>query len=328
MILFWTGTLALLLLLYVVLDGADLGVGILFGFNRDEEHRRLMLSAISPVWDGNETWLVLTAAVLFGAFPSVYATLLEAFYLPMIFLLAALILRGVAFEFRYKSTTMRWFWDSCFAGGSTLAAFIQGATVGALVEGLPMINGHYSGSAFSWLSPFAAICGLGLCLGYGLLGASWLVAKCEGTLRDRGYRHLPILLGNVFVFLAVAFAVALSENLRIMDRWLERPYLFVFPVIGAVAAAFLITGIRRRIDQYPLRMSIVIFVSAFATLAASFWPYMIPFAVTIEEAASPPSSLRFMFWGAGLVALPLTLMYTVAVYRIFSGKLVNDEAYE
>ncbi|WP_422389067.1 cytochrome d ubiquinol oxidase subunit II [Bradyrhizobium septentrionale] len=184
MILFWASLLAATTLLYVLLDGFDLGVGILFAF-ADEPNRRKMLGAISPVWDGNETWLVITGTVLFGAFPAAYAALLSAFYLPLVLMLCALILRGVAFEFRYKSLGFRWFWDLGFAGGSFVATFIQGMTVGALVEGLPMKDGHYIGGTLGWFSPFAALCGFGLVLGYTLLGASWLVRKCEGEIRAR-----------------------------------------------------------------------------------------------------------------------------------------------
>jgi cytochrome d ubiquinol oxidase subunit II len=327
MILLWTGALALSILIYVLLDGFDLGVGILFAFTRDEPERRQMLAAISPVWDGNETWLVLNAATLFGAFPRVYAALLSAFYLPMIFLLGALILRGVAFEFRYRTERMRWLWDLGFTGGSTLATFIQGMTVGALVQGLPLSGGQYLGGPFGWFSPFACLCGLGLCLGYALLGAAWLVGKTEGDLRDRSYRQLPWLVAGVFAFLAVVFVYALAETLPIMHRWIERPYLAAFPVLGAVAAAGLLVGIRRRIDHLPFPMTALIFLAAFGTLAVSFWPYMIPFSITVDQGAAPASSLNFMFWGAGVVVLPLILLYTGTVYRVFRGKISGAAEY-
>src|SRR5713101_378761 len=165
MVMFWVSLLAVSVLLYVLLDGFDLGVGILFGLTGSEDRRRAMLSAVAPVWDGNETWLVVTGVTLWGAFPVVYATLLSAFYLPLLLMLAGLILRGVAFEFRYKTERLRWIWDAGFAGGSLAAAFIQGLTVGALVEGLPIENGQYAGGDFGWFSPFAALCGVGLCLG-------------------------------------------------------------------------------------------------------------------------------------------------------------------
>jgi cytochrome bd ubiquinol oxidase subunit II len=328
MILFWVGVLALTTLLYVLLDGFDLGVGILFGFARSEEARRRMLAAISPVWDGNETWLVLTATILFGAFPRIYATLLSAFYLPLVVMLCALILRGVAFEFRAKALAARWIWDVAFAGGSLVATFIQGMTVGALAAGLPTQDGHYAGGTWGWFSPFACLCGVGLCLGYALLGAGWLVAKGEGVLRERAYAVLPGLTAGVFGFLAIVFVYALALNLRIMDRWLERPYLVVFPAIAAYAAFQLVRGIQSHDDLRPFRMTALIFGSAFVTLAASFWPYMIPFAVTIDQAAAPASSLDFMFWGAGLVVLPLTLGYTAMVYRVFRGKAADTGHYD
>jgi cytochrome d ubiquinol oxidase subunit II len=321
MVLFWVFVLALSTLLYVLLDGFDLGVGILFGLTRDEARRRAMLSAVAPVWDGNETWLVVAGVVLWGAFPVAYAALFSSFYLPLLIMLAGLILRGVAFEFRYKTERMRWIWDAAFAGGSLVATFIQGLTVGALVEGLPISNGHYAGGEFGWLSPFAVLCGVGLCLGYTLLGACWLVRKCEADVRDAAYRFIPPLSLGLLVFLVVVFVYALAENLQVMGRWLERPYLFIFPVIGAVAALVLAASIRDRRDGAPYPMVVLMFVAAFGTLAISFWPYMIPFSITIEEAAAPHSSLAFMFWGEGLFVLPLMLVYTVISYSVFRGKV-------
>jgi cytochrome bd ubiquinol oxidase subunit II len=322
MILFWAGLLAVTTSLYVLLDGFDLGVGILFAF-ADEPDRRKMLSAISPVWDGNETWLVVTGTVLFGAFPAAYAALLSAFYLPLVVMLCSLILRGVAFEFRYKSVSFRWLWDLGFVSGSFVAAFVQGMTVGALVEGLPMKDGHYIGGTLGWFSPFAVLCGLGLVLGYSLLGASWLVRKCEGPIRERAYRWLPVLTVSVLVFLACAFVAALVMHLDLMNRWLERSYLLVFPLIGAVSAYGLLKRVKQRNDLAPFRFASLIFIAAFGTLACSFWPFMIPFALTVEQAASPPASLNFMFWGAGLFVMPLTLIYTAVVYRMFRGKVVE-----
>src|SRR3979409_2600371 len=191
MVMFWVSLLAISILLYVVLDGVDLGVGLLFGLARGEARRGAMLSAVAPIWDGNETWLVVTAVILWGAFPLVFSTLLSAFYLPVIAMLVGLILRGVAFEFRYKTQPLRWIWDLSFAGGSLIASFMQGLTVGALVEGLQMTDGQYSGGEFGWLTPFAVLCGVGLCLGYMLVGACWLVSKCDATVRDVARRTTP-----------------------------------------------------------------------------------------------------------------------------------------
>src|ERR1700757_1960912 len=233
--MFWVAILAVSVLLYVLLDGFDLGIGILFGLTRNEERRHAMLSAVAPIWDGNETWLIVAGVILWGAFPVVYATLFSAFYLPLLLMLAGLILRGVAFEYRYKTERMRWIWDASFAGGSLVAAFMQGLTVGALVGELPIVNGYYTGGEFGWLSPFALLCGVGLCLGYALLGACWLVRKCESDVREAAYRLIPRLSVALLAFLLVVFVYALAEDLQVMHRWLERPYLFIFPAIAAMA---------------------------------------------------------------------------------------------
>jgi cytochrome d ubiquinol oxidase subunit II len=319
--MFWVCILAVSIMFYVLLDGFDLGVGILFGFTRNESRRRAMLGAVAPLWDGNETWLVVAVVVLWGAFPFVYATLFSAFYLPALVMVAGLILRGVAFEFRNKTERLRWIWDLSFAGGSFVAAFIQGLMVGALVEGLPISNGQYAGGEFGWLSPFALLCGVGLLLGYTLLGACWLVRKCEDEVRDAAYRLIPALSIGLLLFLIVVFAYALIDHFRIMSRWLERPYLFIFPAIGIVAAIVLAASVRQRRDELPYYMVVLIFAAAFGTLAISFWPYMIPFTITIEDAAAPHSSLAFMFWGEGLFVFPLMLVYTAISYIVFRGKV-------
>jgi cytochrome bd ubiquinol oxidase subunit II len=321
MLMFWVFVLALSVLLYVLLDGFDLGIGILFGIAGSEANRRGMMAAVAPVWDGNETWLVVAGVVLWGAFPIVYATLFSAFYLPLLLMLAGLILRGVAFEFRYKSARMRPVWDVGFAGGSLAAAFIQGLMVGALVEGLPVAGGRYVGGEFGWFSAFAVLCGVGLCLGYALLGACWLVRKSEGQLREFAYRLIPHLAIGLLVFLVVVFAYALAVDLRVIGRWLERPYLFVFPAIGIVAAIVLAGSVRTRRDGMPFYMVALMFAAAFGTLAISFWPYMIPFSITVEQAAAPHTSLAFMFWGEGLFIFPLMLLYTVISYSVFRGKI-------
>jgi len=321
MIEFWVTLLAISILLYVLLDGSDLGVGMLFGLTRSESDRNTMMAAVAPIWDGNETWLVVTAVILWGAFPTAYSILLSALYLPLLVMLAGLILRGVAFEFRNKTERMRWLWDWSFIVGSFAASFIQGLTVGALVEGLPITNGQYAGGDFGWFSPFAALCGLGLCLGYALLGACWLIKKGEGELRDRAYRLVPYLATGLLIFLAVVFAYALAENFRVIARWLERPYLFVFPVIGALSVLVLAFSVQFRHDDVPFPMVVLVFVAAFGTLAVSFWPYIIPFTLTIEDAAAPHSTLAFMFWGEGLFIFPILLLYAVINFTVFRGKV-------
>ena len=327
MVMFWVTILAVSILLYVLLDGFDLGIGMLFGVAGGEERRRAMMAAVAPIWDGNETWLVVAGVVLWGAFPIVYATVLSAFYLPALLMLAGLILRGVAFEYRYKTERLRWLWDAGFAGGSFAAAFTQGLMVGALVEGLPVVNGQYAGGNFGWLSPFAVLCGIGLCIGYALLGAAWLVRKCEGDVQHYGYRLIPYLALALLVFLLIVFGYSLAEKLEVMGRWLERPYLLVFPACSVFAAIGLVASVLRHWDAAPFTMVAIIFAAAFGTLAISFWPYMVPFSITIEEAAAPHSSLAFMFWGEGLFVFPLMLLYTAISYRVFRGKVKHTDGH-
>ena len=313
---FWAGVLGLALLLYVLLDGFDLGIGILFPLAPDEAARRDMLASISPVWDGNETWLVVAGATLFGAFPLAYSILIPAFYLPVLVMLGALILRGVAFEFRHRSRRLRRLWDAGFVGGSYAATFAQGAAE------LPVTGHLYSGGNWGWFSPFAVLCGVGLCLGYAMLGAGWLTSKTERDARDLGYRVLPFAFGGVLLFLGAAFAWCLLADLRVLHRWIERPYLIVFPIVGLIACAAMVRAILARRDAIPFLAGAAIFAAAFGTLAASFLPYMVPFSLTIAQAAAPESSLRFLFWGAGIIVLPMTLIYTCVVYFVFKGKTI------
>src|SRR5277367_6272177 len=214
--LFWAGEVALSILVYVILDGFDLGVGVLFGSVRDEAVRSEMMDAIAPVWNGNETWLVVIGTSLFAAFPTVYAVFMGAFYIPVLLLLFGLIFRGIAFEFRSRVGRMRQFWDWGFFLGSTVMAFVQGAAVGAMIRGIPVSNGQYSGGAFAWLAPFPLMTGVGLVLGYALLGAGWLVLKSEGTLRDWARRRIPWLTAAVLAVMFVAFVVTVS--LRTLGR--------------------------------------------------------------------------------------------------------------
>ena len=205
--LFWAAVIAVAILVYVILDGFDLGVGILFGTTRDAALRDQMMAAISPFWDGNETWLVVVAASLFGAFPMVYAVFLPAFYIPALLLLLALIFRGVAFEFRY-SAGGRALWDWGFFLGATVATFVQGAAVGAMIRGIPVVNNQYAGGPFEWLRPLPVVTGIGLVLGYALLGAGWLTMKSEGALRDWAWRRIPRLAGAVLVVLGITVIAA------------------------------------------------------------------------------------------------------------------------
>ena len=321
MIAFWSAALGLSLLLYVLLDGFDLGIGILFLFAPSERHRRHMMDAVAPVWDGNETWLIISGATLFGAFPAAYAVLLGAFYLPVIVMLCGLILRGVAFEFRSRTRRLRWLWTASFGVGSIVAAFAQGAAIGAFVQELPVRDGVFAGTAFSWLSWYAVLCGVGLVLGYALLGACWLVHKTETEVRDFGYAAMPPILAGLAAFLALAAAGLFAFHMRVAGAWFARPYLLAPLAIGSLAGALLVYGAWKRLDRLPLPMAMAMFVAAFCTMVGSLLPFIVPFSMTIAEAAAPPASLAFLFWGAGLVILPVTLAYTGAVYWVFRGKV-------
>jgi len=318
--LFWAGVLALAILVYVILDGFDLGVGVLFGFTRDDAQRDAMTHAIAPFWDGNETWLVIIGAGLFAAFPVVYGVFLSAFYLPVLLLLVGLIFRGIAFEFRHRSSGMRAFWDYGFFIGSIVIAFVQGAAVGAMIVGIPVVNNQYAGDSFGWLRPFPILTGIGLVLGYALLGAGWLVVKCDGELRDWAYRRIPWLAASVLVVLAVAFALVIDKSALAHSNLRARQWGLVFPAIGILALMAAIAGARKRRDHVPFAMTALFFFASYLTLGVMFWPFMIPYTITVASAAAPEASLSFLFYGAGIFALPIVIIYTIGVYWIFRGK--------
>jgi cytochrome bd ubiquinol oxidase subunit II len=320
--LFWVGIIAAAILVYAVLDGFDIGVGILFGTTRDEAKRAQMMTSIAPFWDGNETWLVVIGASLFAAFPAAYAVFLGAFYLPVLLMLVGLIFRGVAFEFRYRSASMRRFWDAGFVYGSMLVAFVQGAAVGAMMRGIPVENMQYAGDVFTWLHPYPVLTGVGLMLGYALLGACWIAFKTEGTLQDWAYTRIPWLVIAVCAVLGLAFIISLTidagaiaqSNLR------QRNWGLVFPLLSVAALLGVLAGARARWDGVPFAMTVAFFCAAFLTLGVMFWPYLIPYALTVADAAAPEVSLRFFFYG-GIVVLPVIAAYTIGVYWVFRGKI-------
>ncbi len=321
--LFWAGVIAASILIYVILDGFDLGVGVLFGATRDDKLRDGMVASIAPFWDGNETWLVVIGASLFAAFPAVYAVFLGAYYLPVLLMLVGLIFRGVAFEFRDRAGPMRAIWDRGFFLGSLVVAFVQGAAVGGLMRGIPVANGQYAGGSFSWLHPFPILTGIGLVCGYALLGAGWLVLKSGGPLQGWARARIPMLVLGVAIALGLAFAVALTVDLTgELERGAQRisgPSLLL-PLASAGALLGVWIAARSRYDGLPFVLTATAFVAAFATLATMMWPYMIPYALTVSDAAAPDASLRFFTFG-GVIVLPVIIAYTIGVYWVFKGKV-------
>jgi cytochrome d ubiquinol oxidase subunit II len=318
---FWAAVIAASILIYVILDGFDLGVGILFGTTREETHRQQMLNTIAPFWDGNQTWLVIIGASLFAAFPIAYAVFLGAFYIPILLLLFGIIFRGIAFEFRGRAKQMLWFWDWGFYLGSVVIAFVQGAAVGAMMRGIPVVDGQYAGHTFDWLRPFPIFTGIGMVLGYALLGAGWLVFKSDGAVRDWAYARIPRLAGAVIVILGVAFTAILwiDPGAVAQSNLHSRAWGLIFPIVGIVTLIGLVAAARARRDDLPVKLTVVFFVAAYLTLYVMFWPYMIPYNVTVADAAAPDRSLQFLAY-CGFVVLPIIVAYTFGVYRVFRGK--------
>ncbi len=310
--IFWVGVIVVAIVVYVILDGFDLGIGILFGATKDKTLRDAMVATIAPYWDGNETWLIVIGASLFAAFPIAYAVFLSAFYIPVLLMLFGLIFRGVAFDYRRRDA--RRLWDRGFFVGSAVAVFMQGAAVGAMIRGIPVVDRQYAGGAFDWLAPLPVLCGIGLLLGDALLGAGWLVLKCEGEPREWARQRIPRLAGGLLVVLALAFVAALVDRERIGARFeVDRAWGVAFPGLGLLAMAGVFTGVRWRHDGLPFAMTVVFYIAAFLTLAVLFWPYMIPYQVTVAGAAAPEASLSFLSWGA-FVVLPLIAIYTGSVF--------------
>ncbi|HWJ06365.1 MAG TPA: cytochrome d ubiquinol oxidase subunit II [Steroidobacteraceae bacterium] len=325
----WAGLIAFSVIAYVVLDGFDLGVGILFPFVPQESHRDEMMNSVAPVWDGNETWLVLGGGGLFAVFPLAYAIMMPALYAPVIALLLGLIFRGVAFEFRWKTKRGKFLWDWAFAGGSTIAAFAQGVALGALVQGIPVEGRAYAGGWWDWLTPFSLVTGVAVVIGYVLLGATWLILKTTGHVQERAYRfaYLSGLTTLALIGLVSLWTPFLES--AYMQRWFAWPQiLFVAPVpaMVAVAAWVLLRGLQQRHERSPFFASLALFILCYIGLGISFYPYLVPTSVTLWEAAGPDKSLGFLLVGAA-VLIPLILAYTAYSYWVFRGKVDTAGGY-
>lgn len=328
LILAWAGVISFAIIMYVLLDGFDLGIGILFPWIKNRQQRDIMISTVMHVWDGNETWLVMGGASLYAAFPIAYSTLLPTLYMPLMIMLAALIFRGITFEFCFKAQKNRFLWDISFAGGSIIAAFMQGIVLGTFVKGygdhLPLVV-----SAYHWLTPFSVMTGVAVVAGYALLGATWLIAKTVGELQAKMYAAAKILLCIMVFFLVVVSIWTPLMEPGVMQRWFSVPnifYLAPLPILSGLAILYTFYCLHKRREFLPFSLSIALFVLAYIGFCVSDWPYIIPHALTIWDAASAPSSLKFTLVGVAIL-LPILLAYTVYSYRVFRGKVTEVEHY-
>ncbi|MEC9368730.1 MAG: cytochrome d ubiquinol oxidase subunit II [Pseudomonadota bacterium] len=330
----WAGLIGVAVAMYVILDGFDLGLGILFPTAREESERDQMMNSVAPFWDGNETWLVLGGGGLWVAFPKAYAIIMPAVYLPIILMLLALIFRGVAFEFRFVSKPNHKAWDFAFWIGSTLAAFSQGLVLGALIQGIEVSGGQFGGGPLDWLTPFSIMCGVGVVAGYALLGAGWLMFKTEGPLAERSRRQAPVLLAVLLAFIAVVSLWTPIESARIADRWFSMPnifYLWPVPLITALLAWWCYNSIRQGHEFTPFLATIFLFLLAYAGLAISNYPFLVPpvpggSGLDVWQTAAAPESQIFVLIGV-LLLLPIILFYTGFVYWTFRGKVKPGEGY-
>jgi cytochrome d ubiquinol oxidase subunit II len=329
--LIWAGILAFAVLAYVLLDGFDLGVGILFVVERDAAARDVMVNSIAPMWDGNETWLVLGGGGLFAVFPLAYATIMPALYPAIIAMLLALVFRGVAFEFRFRTTSRygRTLWDLAFFLGSTVAALCQGLTLGGLLQGVKIENRAYAGGWWDWLTGFTVLCGLAVVAGYALLGACWLIWRTEGSLQQRCRRHARTLGVVVLAFIGVVSLWTPMLNPSFHQRWFGWPGIALtapVPILLALLAWGFWRGLSLKQDLTPFLCALGWFVLCFAGLGVSMYPLMVPPSISIWQAAAPPESQGFLLVGA-VVLLPIILAYTGYSYWLFRGKVGSETHY-
>jgi cytochrome d ubiquinol oxidase subunit II len=319
----WAFIIAFAVFVYIVMDGFDLGLGILFPLFPAKADRDVIMNSVAPVWDGNETWLVLGGGGMMAAFPLAYAVLMPALYTPVIAMLLGLVFRGVAFEFRWRTRRERNLWDIAFAGGSLLAALAQGVALGAILQGVHVEGRHYAGGWWDWLTPFSILTGAALVVGYALLGATWLVMKTEGELHDRAYRlswlFLIAMLGAIG---AVSIATPFLQ-VQYTQRWFTWPNVILtapVPIAVAGVSALLLRSLVNKYDYQPFLLSLMLFALSYAGLGISMYPYIVPQSITIWQAASPENSQLFMLFGVA-VLIPLILGYTAWAYWVFRGKV-------
>jgi cytochrome bd ubiquinol oxidase subunit II len=326
----WAFIIAFAVFVYVVMDGFDLGLGMLFPLFPEKADRDVIMNSVAPVWDGNETWLVLGGGGLMAAFPLAYAVLMPALYSPIVAMLIGLIFRGVAFEFRWRAAqTGRNLWDIAFAGGSLLAALAQGIALGAVLQGVHVEGRQYAGGWWDWLTPFSVLTGLALVIGYSLLGATWLVMKTEGELRDKAYRlSWRLMIAMLGAIAAVSIATPFL-HVQYTQRWFSWPNIILtapVPIAVAGVAVLLLRSLTNKNDYQPFLLSLALFALSYAGLGISMYPYIVPQSITIWQAASPPSSQIFMLFGVAIL-IPLILGYTGWAYWVFRGKVRAGSGY-
>ena len=334
--LIWAGIIALAVLMYVMLDGFDLGIGILFPFAASPTERDMMMDSVAPVWDGNETWLVLGGGGLLAAFPFAYAALTPALYLPIIVMLLALILRGCAFEFRLHGRRRgKTFWTAAFAGGSLTATVAQGLVLGGFIQGVTLKDGRFAGGPFDWATPYSLLVAAGLVAGYALLGATWVVWRTAGELQIRARRWAWLAGGATALLLAAVSLATLLLHPRVAARWgwdglaLHPAQLapkLPIPALGLIGLAMAALGLRRLGHVMPFLGALLVFLSGYLGLAVGFFPYIVPYAMTYREAASADNALALMLGGVAIL-LPFILGYTVYIYWLFRGKVTGDAGY-
>jgi len=311
------------------MDGFDLGLGILFPLFPEKRDRDVIMNSVAPVWDGNETWLVLGGGGMMASFPLAYAVLMPALYTPMIAMLIGLIFRGVAFEFRWRTLSKRNRWDVAFSGGSLLATLAQGIALGAILQGVHVEGRHYAGGWWDWLTPFSILTGVALVVGYGLLGATWLVLKTEGTLRDKAYRLSWLLLFAMLVAIGAVSIATPFLQVGYAHRWFTWPNLILtapVPIAVAGVTVLLLRSLANKQDRQPFFLALALFALSYAGLGISMWPYIVPRSITIWQAASPENSQIFMLFGVA-VLVPLILGYTGWAYWVFRGKVRPGSGY-
>jgi cytochrome bd ubiquinol oxidase subunit II len=326
----WTLILGFAVFLYVLLDGFDLGVGILYGFAPNTAARNTIMNSIAPIWDGNETWLVLGGLGLLSAFPLAFAIIIPAVYFPILVMLLALVFRGVAFEFRFRDSEHKTFWDQAFNYGSGIATFAQGVVLGSFIQGFQVDGRVFSGTSFDFLTPFSILTGIALLFGYGLLGAGWLILKTEGDLQDRARRQGRVCLIGVMAAIGVVSVWTPIMNPAIASRWFVFPnllYLAPVPVATVLVALGTWRALHGRSEVLPFVGSMGLFVLSFAGIAISLYPMIVPHHFTLWEAASSDRTQAFLLVGT-LVLLPVILMYTSWSYWVFRGKVRADIGYD